>query len=67
MKKALCFFLATLLLLSTAGCSARDSKIENPVTFYYRTASVDYSKDTGVIGKETRESKGMDYVKNGRL
>lgn len=54
MKKMLCLFLATVLLLGLYACGTREepAAMVQPVTFYYRTAQTDFSAEDGVIRAE---------------
>ena len=62
MRKAFCLILSLLLLLNLMGCNANDEEIQTPVSFYYRTAQVDFNAECGLFGIEIRE--GQPYTED---
>lgn len=63
MKKTLCLILAMLLLLPMLGCTEPEPEIREPVKFYFRQTSYDYTDPGGVISSETVDAYGFrqDY------
>lgn len=56
MKRLLIFLLCTVTLL--CGCDTSQSKIEDPVTFYYPRTEYVFGQSDSVIASETREAAG---------
>ena len=60
MKRIICLILCLLLCYPFMGCTAKEEALHSPVNFYYRTKTVKYNSDQGVIAPEVRESYGHE-------
>lgn len=58
--------LLALFCILLCGCS-KQQDIDDPVTFYYPRASIEYVQSEIVIGTESRESSGFDSDLTGLL
>ena len=55
MRKILVLLLCILLILSLCACKNKDSKIIEPVNFYYCNEEISYNSASGVIAAEIHE------------
>lgn len=58
MKRCFSFILLLILLITVCGCDSNQSNLRTPVNFYYRTQTVDYRSESGVISVEVRNARG---------